>query len=79
MKKNIILTAITLCAIIAFACNNNTPKTDNKDLPAIEITKVSYTCPMHAEIHSDKPGKCPICGMDLVKEDIPATNDMTTK
>ncbi len=28
-----------------------------------------YTCPMHPEIKSDKPGKCPKCGgMDLVKK-----------
>ncbi len=25
-----------------------------------------YTCPMHPEIMSDKPGNCSICGMDLV-------------
>ncbi len=25
-----------------------------------------YTCPMHPEIVSDKPGTCPICGMKLV-------------
>ncbi len=25
-----------------------------------------YTCPMHHEIIRDKPGNCPICGMDLV-------------
>lgn len=25
-----------------------------------------YTCPMHPEIHSDKPGSCPKCGMPLV-------------
>lgn len=25
-----------------------------------------YTCPMHPEVTSDKPGKCPKCGMDLV-------------
>jgi mercuric ion binding protein len=29
-----------------------------------------YTCPMHPEVHSDKPGKCPECGMNLVKKDI---------
>lgn len=27
-----------------------------------------YTCPMHPEITSSKPGKCPKCGMDLVKK-----------
>jgi Cu(I)/Ag(I) efflux system membrane fusion protein len=26
-----------------------------------------YTCPMHPEVVSDVPGKCPKCGMDLVK------------
>ncbi|PZR24308.1 MAG: copper oxidase [Flavobacterium psychrophilum] len=30
--------------------------------------QVSYTCSMHPEIHSPKPGKCPKCGMALVKE-----------
>jgi FtsP/CotA-like multicopper oxidase with cupredoxin domain len=29
---------------------------------------VTYTCVMHPEIHSPKPGKCPKCGMALVKE-----------
>lgn len=33
----------------------------------------TYTCPMHPEIRSDKPGNCPICGMALVKEK-PKTN-----
>lgn len=30
----------------------------------------TYTCPMHPEVISDKPGKCPKCGMNLeLKED----------
>jgi hypothetical protein len=32
-----------------------------------KIVKVKYTCPMHPEVISDKPGKCPKCGMTLVK------------
>jgi hypothetical protein len=27
---------------------------------------VIYTCPMHPEVRSTKPGKCPKCGMTLV-------------
>ncbi|MCU7694386.1 heavy metal translocating P-type ATPase [Haoranjiania flava] len=25
-----------------------------------------YTCPMHSQVLKDEPGKCPLCGMDLV-------------
>jgi hypothetical protein len=32
-----------------------------------KIAKVKYTCPMHLEVISDKPGKCPKCGMTLLK------------
>ena len=28
--------------------------------------KVMYHCPMHPNYISDRPGTCPICGMDLV-------------
>ena len=29
----------------------------------------TYTCPMHPEVQVDKPGKCPKCGMTLVKKE----------
>ncbi|MEJ7769494.1 MAG: multicopper oxidase domain-containing protein [Chitinophagaceae bacterium] len=35
----------------------------------------SYTCPMHPEIHADKPGNCPKCGMQLLKEKVAMQND----
>jgi uncharacterized paraquat-inducible protein A len=28
----------------------------------------TYTCSMHPEVSSDKPGKCPKCGMDLIEK-----------
>lgn len=28
--------------------------------------ELPYVCPMHPEVQSDKPGKCPKCGMKLV-------------
>jgi len=33
-----------------------------------------YTCPMHPEVVSDKPGKCPKCGMDLVEKGLSGEN-----
>lgn len=69
MKKNVLYTflflAIALTAGMAAA---------KRYLPASEpdthldtLAESRYVCPMHPEIVSDKPGHCPICGMDLVK------------
>lgn len=46
------------------------PMAEKKDASPAENTpaKVSYTCPMHPEIHQSAPGNCPICGMKLVAE-----------
>lgn len=33
--------------------------------------KKSYTCPMHSSVKSEKPGKCPECGMNLVEQNKP--------
>ncbi len=35
----------------------------------------AYTCPMHPQVKNDKPGSCPICGMDLVPEKPADTNE----
>jgi mercuric ion binding protein len=32
--------------------------------------KTTYTCPMHPNVVSDKMGKCPDCGMNLVEKKI---------
>jgi Cu(I)/Ag(I) efflux system membrane fusion protein len=32
-----------------------------------ETAAIQYTCPMHPDVLSDKPGKCPECGMSLVQ------------
>lgn len=39
----------------------------NKERP-VSTPKQMYVCPMHATVTSDKPGKCPQCGMDMVKK-----------
>lgn len=35
--------------------------------PNFKVMK-TYTCPMHPEVKSDKPAKCPKCGMDLIEK-----------
>jgi len=35
------------------------------DSTVTDTSKVTYTCPKHPEVISDKPGTCPKCGMDL--------------
>ncbi|PTX13088.1 multidrug efflux pump subunit AcrA (membrane-fusion protein) [Pontibacter mucosus] len=32
--------------------------------------ETEYTCPMHPQIVQNKPGACPICGMDLVPKSV---------
>lgn len=34
-----------------------------------QMAEVQYTCSMHPEVLQNEPGKCPKCGMDLVKKD----------
>jgi len=38
-----------------------------KNITAIEKDSIIYTCSMHPDVKLDKPGKCPKCGMALVK------------
>lgn len=74
MKKNIILTIMAFMIVIAFSCNNSSPKADSMDVPALVTAHVYYTCPMHPEVHNHEPGKCPTCGMDLVKKETSETD-----
>jgi Cu(I)/Ag(I) efflux system membrane fusion protein len=42
-------------------------KTVNKQEQTTVVGKVTiWTCAMHPQIRMDKPGKCPICGMELI-------------
>ncbi|HEY7699580.1 MAG TPA: heavy metal-binding domain-containing protein, partial [Vicinamibacteria bacterium] len=48
-------------AIIAPACRDG-----EGPRPSVEQAPVRYHCRMHPSYISDRPGTCPICGMDLV-------------
>ncbi len=48
---------------LLFHSNN---KTASEQKATLETKKQIWTCSMHPQIHLDHPGKCPICGMDLI-------------
>lgn len=53
---SILIVLITICV----GCNNG-QKTDQGN------NESYYTCPMHPDVRSDKPGSCPVCNMSLIE------------
>jgi uncharacterized protein YxeA len=76
MKRNISIVMLIALVITGFAaCNNSdtknnksTTQTDTSGMRQVMVTDSMYTCTMHNEVMSNKPGKCPECGMTLVKQ-----------
>ncbi|MBL0236144.1 MAG: copper-translocating P-type ATPase [Saprospiraceae bacterium] len=52
------------------SCCSNEPPNDKNGIAVASIGNGKYYCPMHCEGNKvyDKAGDCPVCGMDLVKE-----------
>jgi Cu(I)/Ag(I) efflux system membrane fusion protein len=50
--------------VLFIACNQ---QTNDSQAEHERVESEKYTCPMHPNIVQDKPGKCPVCGMDLIK------------
>jgi RND family efflux transporter MFP subunit len=59
---------MTLIPVMAPPDTTTSPAPVNTNSPSSmkPATKQLYTCPMHPEVISDKPGQCPKCGMTLV-------------
>jgi hypothetical protein len=69
MKKVTLLAlAIIFLATGAFANGTKTLLADTAKTKKVKPAKVQYTCTMHPDVLSDKPGKCTKCGMALVKK-----------
>ena len=75
MNKKIILAALFCIGLATISCKNSENKTGGTNTDSLKgsaaapkdsaAAKTVYVCPMHPEETSDKPGKCPKCGMDL--------------
>ena len=59
--KMLMMAALTILSLSVAAQKSNTSKLTGKTISAHAV----YSCPMHPQITSDKPGKCSICGMTL--------------
>lgn len=65
---------MAMCILLVglMACNTNKDQHDQHNTKAEPDV---YTCPMHPQITRDKPGQCPICGMQLVKKEKHGTRE----
>ncbi|GAC1437912.1 MAG: hypothetical protein NVSMB63_00560 [Sediminibacterium sp.] len=74
MKKVIIVLIAVIMGFTTFA------QAGKEKMPAGKMAsaaKATYTCPMHPDVVSDKPGKCPKCGMALVQKKMEAKKTYT--
>jgi Cu(I)/Ag(I) efflux system membrane fusion protein len=86
MKKTLLsILAVAIVSVIAVSCGSNETKDKTSEMKdtmnmKTDVAGVQYTCPMHPEVVTDKPGSCPKCGMDLVKkEKMEMKSDSTMK
>jgi hypothetical protein len=69
MKKLMLMAvAIMFSATTVFASHSANPVTDTTKTTKVKPAKVQYTCTMHPDVITNKPGKCPKCAMTLVKK-----------
>ena len=76
--------ALTSLSALTASCSDNKGSTETRTAaspaatpdsttaaagnPGPGIAAETYTCTMHPEVIANEPGKCPKCGMDLVKK-----------
>lgn len=65
MSRSIVLVVVAIVALTAIV-GGTWYWTQERSAAASHAAAVQYRCPMHPAVISDRPGSCPICGMDLV-------------
>jgi membrane fusion protein, copper/silver efflux system len=72
MAKKVILVLALIGAFVAGMTHHRWWSGTHDDQAHENERKSGYHCPMHPGFRSDKPGKCGICGMELVPDSAPA-------
>ncbi|GAA4346264.1 hypothetical protein GCM10023185_00580 [Hymenobacter saemangeumensis] len=77
--KSISILTLAAATVLSFAsCSSDNKKADEATAAdAAHSGAHTYTCPMHPEVVSDKPGDCPKCGMHLEHTDGAVSNGKT--
>jgi hypothetical protein len=73
VMNKILMISLFVFSLFVTSCGQGSSKANNSVEPKAE--KVVYTCEMHLEVISDKPGQCPKCGMELIKKVVPVKAD----
>ena len=63
-------TILIISGIILFSCKNSENKDNQMQSDSLKTESTGkveseYTCPMHPQVITKSPGKCPECGMEL--------------
>lgn len=77
MFKALILALLVLLISGPSAATQGQSLTNGGQRTAKKVS-ASYVCPMHPDVKSTKPGKCPKCKMDLRKAEVETTVAATT-
>ena len=72
IKSGVYLLTLFLLVGLFMACHHEN-KSKVSTTEQIK-TKIVYTCEMDTEIILNKPGKCPKCGMELIKKSVVDTS-----
>lgn len=66
-KKYLTYTLFTIGGLLlGWMLFHSSPPKNKNEHKAQQSQASIWTCAMHPQIRMDKPGKCPICGMDLI-------------
>ncbi|MBN2863318.1 MAG: efflux RND transporter periplasmic adaptor subunit [Bacteroidales bacterium] len=70
-KKTVIIAAATLlvgllAGWLIFGSAKRSSQNDHQKVKTEIKSETVWTCSMHPQIRQNEPGKCPICGMDLI-------------